>query len=311
MVDKLLTAVGKASDNGAVQFLLAHLGNPTPRRFQDGQFDFVPLTIETLRLFLGKRVEGVPILRPARDPSFEPRDFWGINAFFRQVEVKDGTARRAAAEVRDTPALNLHFDGEPIIFYEMPSGVLMSTGPVFLVGLNCVQGAALVGAGQILAVDVLDDKLEAARLFGATQTINATRQDAVAAVRTATAGRGADYAFVAVGSARAISQATEMTARGGVTVVVGMPGDNDVQISLNAHVLTEGRTVVGSLVGSTRPDVDVPRLAEWYRQGRLKLNELITRRYPLEQINEALDSMERGLALRNVLVIDPTRMGSP
>jgi Zn-dependent alcohol dehydrogenase len=186
--------------------------------------------------------------------------------------------------------------------------VVVGTGGV---GLNCVQGAALVGAAQILAVDVLGHKLEAARLFGATHVINATRQDPVAAVRAATAGRGADYAFVAVGNARAISQATELTARGGVTVVVGMPGDNDAQISLNAHVLTEGRTVVGSLVGSTRPDVDVPRLAEWYRQGRLKLDELITHRYPLERINEALDSMERGLALRNVLVIDPTRIPTP
>jgi Zn-dependent alcohol dehydrogenase len=136
-------------------------------------------------------------------------------------------------------------------------------------------------------------------------------QDPVAAVRAATGGRGADYAFVAVGNARAISQATELTDRSGVTVVVGMPGDNDVQISLNAHVLTEGRTIVGSLVGSARPAVDVPRLAEWYRQGRLKLDELITNRYPLERINEALDSMERGEAVRNVLVIDPTVMEAP
>jgi Zn-dependent alcohol dehydrogenase len=91
-----------------------------------------------------------------------------------------------------------------------------------------------------------------------------------------------------------------------VTVVVGMPGDNDSQISLNAHLLTQGRTVVGSLVGSTRPAVDVPHLAEWYRQGRLKLDELISNCYPLGRINEALDSIERGLALRNVLVTDPT-----
>jgi S-(hydroxymethyl)glutathione dehydrogenase / alcohol dehydrogenase len=186
--------------------------------------------------------------------------------------------------------------------------VVVGTGGM---GLNCIQGAALVGAARILAVDVLDHKLQSARLFGATHTINATRQDPVAAVRAATAGRGADYAFVAVGNARAISQATELTDRGGVTVVVVMPGDNDVQISLNAHVLTEGRSVVGCLVGSAHPAVDVPRLAEWYRQGRLKLDELITNRYPLERINKVLDTMERGEALRNVLVIDPTVMGSP
>jgi Zn-dependent alcohol dehydrogenase len=186
--------------------------------------------------------------------------------------------------------------------------VVVGTGGV---GLNCVQGAALVGAARVIAVDVLDHKLEAARRFGATHTVNAAREEPAAAVRAATAGRGADYAFVAVGDARAIAQATELTDRGGVTVVVGMPGDHDVQVALNAHVLTEGRAVVGCLVGSARPAVDLPRLAEWYRQGRLLLDELITNRYPLERINEALDSMERGEALRNVLVIDPTKVGGP
>jgi Zn-dependent alcohol dehydrogenase len=186
--------------------------------------------------------------------------------------------------------------------------VVIGTGGV---GLNCIQGAALVGAGQIIAVDVLGHKLAAARRFGATHTINASREDAVAAVRAATAGRGADYAFVAVGSARAISQATEMTARSGVTVMVGMPGDKDADITLNAHVLIEGRTVVGSLVGSARPSIDLPRLAEWYRQGRLKLDELISNRYPLERINEALESMEGGEAIRNVVVIDPTLVRGP
>jgi Zn-dependent alcohol dehydrogenase len=178
--------------------------------------------------------------------------------------------------------------------------VVVGTGGV---GVNCIQGAALASAGRIIAVDVRDNKLQAARLFGATHTVNAAREDAVAAVRALTDNRGADYAFVAVGNSRAISQATLLTGKGGVTVVVGMPGDDDVNITINAHVLTEGRAVVGSLVGSTRLDVDVPRLTEWYRQGRLKLDELITNRYPLERINEALESMERGEALRNVIIL--------
>jgi Zn-dependent alcohol dehydrogenase len=184
--------------------------------------------------------------------------------------------------------------------------VVVGTGGV---GVNCIQGAALAGAGRIIAVDVRDNKLEAARLFGATHTVNATRQDPVAAVRALTDDRGADYAFVAVGNSRAISQATLLTCKGGVTVVVGMPGDDDVNITVNANVLLEGRAVVGSLVGSTRLSVDVPRLSEWYHQGRLKLDELITKRYPLERINEALESMERGEALRNVVIIGTTGPG--
>jgi hypothetical protein len=135
MVEELLTAVGKTNENGAVHFVLAHLGNPIrqPKSWVlEGQFDFVPLTVKALRLFLGKRVEGVAHLQPARDPSFRLRDFWGVNAFFRQVEVQHGTARRAPAELRDNPGFNTNPDGGPIIVYDTPSRAMMATGPVFL-----------------------------------------------------------------------------------------------------------------------------------------------------------------------------------
>lgn len=170
------------------------------------------------------------------------------------------------------------------------------------VGLNCVQGAALSGAAKIIAVDLLDSKLEAARGFGATHTINAGDEDPVAAVLELTGGRGADYAFAAIGVSKVISQSTEMIRKGGVAVVVGMPPNEDVACTINAHTLTWGRTLKGSFMGSTRLAVDVPRLAELYLQGRLKLDELITGRYPLESINEAIESVERGEALRNVIV---------
>ena len=170
------------------------------------------------------------------------------------------------------------------------------------VGLNSVQGARLAGAAKIIAVDVLDHKLEAARIFGATHTINAKSQDAVAAVLALTAGRGADYAFVTVGRSTAIRQANQMIRRGGVEVIVGMPTMADVKFSLDSYDMTYGRTVIGSNMGSTRLSIDVPRLVELYQQGRLKLDELITGRYPLEGINEAIASMERGEAIRNVIV---------
>jgi Zn-dependent alcohol dehydrogenase len=171
------------------------------------------------------------------------------------------------------------------------------------VGLNTVQGAVLAGAAKIIAVDILDNKLEAARLFGATHSINARRDDAFKTVMALTDNRGADYAFVAVGSSRAITQGSEMTRKGGVTVIVGMPATHDALFTLNADHLTEGRAVVGSLVGSTRLSVDIPRLIELYHHGRLKLDELITRQYRLAEINEAIESMERGEALRNVVLL--------
>ncbi len=169
------------------------------------------------------------------------------------------------------------------------------------VGLNSIQGAALSGARLIIAVDLLDNKLAAARTFGATHTVNASQENAVNAVKTLSGGDGIDYAFVTVGNAAAVSQAFDMIRAGGSVVVVGLPKSSDT-VALNIHRLIGERHVVGSPMGSTRLSVDVPRLVELYQQGKLKLDELITRRYPLEQINEAIESMERGEALRNVIM---------
>jgi S-(hydroxymethyl)glutathione dehydrogenase / alcohol dehydrogenase len=179
--------------------------------------------------------------------------------------------------------------------------VVIGTGGV---GLNAVQGALLSGASMIVAVDLLDNKLEAARAFGATHTINAARADAVETVRALTESRGADYAFATVGSASAIGQAVAMVRRGGTAVIVGMPADEEVMLSLNARVITRDVTIKGSIMGSTRLHIDVPRLVALYRHGRLKLDQLITQRYPLDQINNAIESMERGEALRNMIVFE-------
>ncbi len=170
------------------------------------------------------------------------------------------------------------------------------------VGLNSIQGAVLSGAAKIIAVDVRETKLAAAKDFGATHGVNSSKQDAVEAVLNLTEGRGADYTFVTVGNSTVISQASLMVHSSGVVVVAGMPGNDDVKFTLNAHDMTCGRTLIGSKMGSTRLTVDVPRLVELYQQGRLKLDELITQRYPLEKINEAIISMEQGEALRNVII---------
>lgn len=170
------------------------------------------------------------------------------------------------------------------------------------VGLNAVQGAVLAGATPIIAVDTLEHKLEAARSFGATHALAATRDDLAGAVRDLTGGRGADYVFVTVGSAAAATQALQLTRRAGTVTLVGIPASGtSVPLDVGRAVTREQR-VLGSAMGSTRLGVDVPRLVDLYRQGRLKLDELITARYPLERINEAIVSMERGEALRNVVV---------
>jgi Zn-dependent alcohol dehydrogenase len=177
--------------------------------------------------------------------------------------------------------------------------VVIGTGGV---GLNSVQGAVLAGAGHIIAIDVLDNKLDAAREFGATDVINAAAVDPVEALTEMTNGRKADYVFVTVGSDKAIQQAVLMLRRAGTLVLVGMPPEGlTTALSVRPFVF-EGKRILGSFMGSTRLQIDIPRLVGHYEQGKLRVDELITKRYPLEQINEAIESMERGEALRNVIV---------
>jgi S-(hydroxymethyl)glutathione dehydrogenase/alcohol dehydrogenase len=180
------------------------------------------------------------------------------------------------------------------------SVVVIGTGGV---GLNAVQGAALAGAHPIIAIDLLDNKLEAAREFGATHVINSAEQkNTEQTVKALTSGRGADYVFVTVGSGAAVAQALSLTRKRGSLVIVGMPAPGaTASFQINSLVRGEQR-IMGSFMGSTRLSLSVPRLIDLYQHGRLKLDELITGRYPLERINDALEAVEKGQALRNVIV---------
>ena len=181
--------------------------------------------------------------------------------------------------------------------------VVIGTGGV---GLNAVQGAVLAGASQIIALDILDQKLATAVTFGATATVNSANVDARQAVRDLTAGRGADYVLVTVGNAQAISQGLTLLRPGGTAVIVGLPR-RDALAEFSAYDLaSKGQRIVGSFMGSSRLAIDVPWLAKLYLQGRLKVDELITARYTLDHINEAIESMERGEALRNVIMFEST-----
>ena len=169
------------------------------------------------------------------------------------------------------------------------------------VGLNAIQGAVAAGAYPIIAVDLLDAKLESAREFGATHAIRADRDDAVDAVKEITGGSGADFAIITVGSASAVEQGFNMIGARGTEVLVGMP-EAGANVSLPAGTLAVSeKRIIGSCMGSTRLSYDIPKHVDAYREKRLKLDELITERYPLEEINAAIESMEKGEALRNVI----------
>jgi S-(hydroxymethyl)glutathione dehydrogenase/alcohol dehydrogenase len=181
----------------------------------------------------------------------------------------------------------------------MSACVIIGAGGV---GLNSIQGAALSGAYPVIAVDVLDEKLAAAKKFGATHGVNAKKVDPVEGVKKLTGGRGADYVFVTVGNAKAIEQGVAMSAPRGMTLIVGLPGFKDT-ISFSPFVfIKEERTLTGSFMGTTELHTEIPKLIELYKAGKLKLDELITGRYPIEKINEAIESVMKGQALRNVII---------
>lgn len=178
------------------------------------------------------------------------------------------------------------------------SVVVIGTGGV---GLNSVQAAAIAGARPVIAMDLSDAKLAAAERFGASHAVNPGREDARGAVRALTAGQGADHVFVTVGVKTAIEQGLGLLRRGGQLIVVGMPPSGVTTAYDPLTLANDELRILGSKMGSSRPREDVPRLVELYKAGRLKLDELVTGRYPLERINEAVAATKGGQALRSVV----------
>src|SRR5207247_5540770 len=160
------------------------------------------------------------------------------------------------------------------------------------VGLNVIQGAVLAGANPIIAIDLNERKLGFARQFGATHTVNAGSTDPVSAVLDLTGMRGADYAFEVIGRPEVVTQAFMAIRRGGKAVVVGVPPAT-AMVSVPGMLLPLAeKSLVGSLYGSAIIGVERPRLIDLYRAGKLKLDELITRRYRIAQLSEDFAAME-------------------
>lgn len=172
------------------------------------------------------------------------------------------------------------------------------------VGLSVIQGAVLVNAQPIVAVDLVPEKLERAIRLGATHAVDARSPNVDAEVRAIVGEAGSDAVVDTTGERVAIETAYALTARTGTTVLAGVP-DQGTRITIDSFPLHSGRRLVGSHGGGTRPDVDIPRYAALYRAGRLRLDELVTHRFPLEKVNEAIAVVRAGLAARCVLVMSP------
>ena len=169
------------------------------------------------------------------------------------------------------------------------------------VGLAALMGAKACEAGTIIAVDLLESKLEMARQLGATHTVNASECDPVETIRDLTAG-GVEVALESAGIATVLTQAYESTARGGTTIAISLPHP-DHQFSVPAVSLSAlEKTVKGSYQGSCQPARDIPRFIEMFREGKLPVNRLLSDTITLEQINAGFDRLQQGEVARQVIL---------
>jgi S-(hydroxymethyl)glutathione dehydrogenase / alcohol dehydrogenase len=168
------------------------------------------------------------------------------------------------------------------------------------VGLNVVQGAAMVSADPIIAIDIYDHKLALAGECGATHLINSTRSDVREEIRKIVGAAGVDVFVENTGLVRLIEQAYELTAKTGKTILVGVP-KHDEDITIHSLPLHFGKVLIGCEGGGTEPAVDIPRYIRLYQKGKLRLDRLITHRMPFDQINVALDNVRAGEVGRCVL----------
>lgn len=243
----------------------------------------------------------------AADSGTELHHLMGVSCFAERVVVNENAAVvvpdgvppevaaiSACAVITGVGAvLNVveHAAGRPLL--------VMGAGGV---GLSAVMGAVLVGAHPVIVVDVDPAKLELAREFGASVTVDARETDAVTEVLAATGGRGVPWAIEAIGRPATLRQALDCVAPGGTLVAVGLgAADTDFPVPLNQLVQRQKR-IVGSLYGSSNPLVDLPRLFELYLAGRLPLDRLVGERMPLSSVAEAYEQLVAGAPGRGILV---------
>ena len=170
------------------------------------------------------------------------------------------------------------------------------------IGLSCINGAAIAGASRIIAVDMVASKLDLARKFGATDVVDASAGNPVEEVIEMTGG-GVHYSFEAIGLKVTAEQAFQMLRAGGTATVIGMipPGD---MVSLHGVDFLFEKKIQGSMMGSNRFRVDMPRFVDFYLQGRLHLDDLVSARIKLEDINEGMAALETGEIARSVIIFD-------
>jgi S-(hydroxymethyl)glutathione dehydrogenase/alcohol dehydrogenase len=174
------------------------------------------------------------------------------------------------------------------------------------IGLSALMGLVMYDCSKIIAVDISENKLKLATEFGATHTVNAGESNPVQAIRDITGGHGADYTVESAGRIETIEQAFDAVKRGGGLCVFASHPAHGSRISIDPFEMICGKQIMGSWGGGSDPDQDIPMYANLYLEGKLPLDKLITKRYSLDNINQALDDLEQNEVVRPLIVIDTT-----
>lgn len=173
------------------------------------------------------------------------------------------------------------------------------------IGLSCLIAAALTSPKQLIAIDVSDEKLQLARELGATHCINATSENVHSVIMQMTDTKGVDYSFEASGSSKVIEQAfNSVRENGGLCVFASHPPEGDL-IHLEPHAFHRGKRIQGSWGGASKPDRDIPKLANLYKEKQLPLEKLLSKTYSLDDINQAMDDLHKGIIVRSLIAIAP------
>ena len=190
--------------------------------------------------------------------------------------------------------------GAALYTAKVPGGATVAVVGCGGIGLNVIQGCRLAGASRIIAVDLVADKLEKAKHFGATDVVDGSAGGPVAAVEELTGGAGVEYAFECIGVPAAVTQAFQMIESGGTCVVVGMHPQGS-QIAVDGPGFLSEKKLLGCMYGSTSFRDHMPKLVDLFLQGRIDLSSLVSQRLPLEGVNQAFEDMKAGKVARSVL----------
>lgn len=169
------------------------------------------------------------------------------------------------------------------------------------IGLNIVQGARIANAGQIIVIDLNQARLDLAQQYGATHIFSGQQQDLVSEVRKLTSGRGVDHVFEAVGTPSLMLAGIEMLARGGSLILVGAAARDAVLPFHPRRFMSQQQQIIGCIYGNIRPQVDLPLFADWYAEGKLRLNEMHTASVRLEEVPEVFSSLDKDRGIRPII----------